>query len=133
MNSAKPDIKIWQVRGDEGKGIAGCLFFLVLLGLTIIVGVLIGPHYYAFYGFETDVKAEVSRAGANFLDDETVAKDIMDIAKRDEIRLQKENIKLERFAGQLNVTVRYSVPVDFILFQRDLDFEVRTSTYVGRL
>ena len=112
---------------------AGCLFFLLLLAIAIFVGIILGPTYYSHYGFETDVKAEASRAGAHFFDDDTVIKDILDIAKRNEIRLAKENVKIERFAGQLYLTVQYSVPVDFIVFQHILNFEIRASSYIGRL
>ncbi len=123
----------WQLRNAEGKGVAGCLFFLVLLGIATFIAVIIGPSYYGYYGLETDVKAEVSRAGAQFFDDETIIKDVLDIAKKNEVRLARENIKLERTAGQLWVTVKYSVPVDFMVLQRNLDFEIKASTYVGRL
>ena len=112
---------------------AGRLFFLLLLAICCFVGIIIGPPYYANYGFETDVKSEVSRAGAHFFDDDTVIKDILDLAKRNEIRLKRENIKVERVAGQLYVTVRYSVPVDFMVHQRDLNFEIKASSYIGRL
>lgn len=112
---------------------AGCLFFLLLLVVAVFVGIVIGPPYYSHYGFETDVKAEASRAGAHFFDDETVIKDILAIAKRNEIRLVRENVKIERFAGQLFLTIRYSVPVDFIVYERSLNFEIKASSYIGRL
>ncbi len=133
MNSARPELGLRQIRSEDGKGLAGCLFFLLLLAITAFVGIIIGPAYYSHYGFETDVKAEASRAGAHFFDDETVLRDIMDLAKRNEIRLNRENVKIERFAGQLYLTVRYNVPVDFIVLQRNLNFEIRASSYIGRL
>jgi hypothetical protein len=133
MESSRGVLNLRQFESADGKGMAGCLFFLALLGIAFFVGIVAGPTYYSYYGFETDVKAAVSRAGANFLDNEAVAKDILDIAKRNEIRLTRENVKLERFAGQLFVTVQYSVPVDFIILEQTLNFEVKASTYVGRL
>lgn len=133
MNSAKPEVNQWQIRNAEGKGTTGCLVFLALLGIAVYVGLQIAPPYYSFSGFETDVKTEVSRAGAHFLDDETIIKDVLDLAKRNEIRLTRENIKIERFAGQVLVTVRYSVPEDFVVYRRNATFEVKATSYVGRL
>ncbi len=133
MNLAGLDRTLKELRSAEGKGMAGCLFFLLLLAIAVFVGIIVGPTYYSHYSFETDVKAVVARAGAHFFDDDTLAKEILDLAKRDEIRLARENVKVERFAGQLWVTINYSVPVDFMVFQRTLDFEIKSSSYIGRL
>ena len=60
-------------------------------------------------------------------------KDLIDLAKRNEIRLTRENISIDRFAGQVHLTIRYSVPVDFILFEHDLSFKIDESSFVGTL
>jgi hypothetical protein len=133
MNSAKWELHRGQIWNDEGKGTAGCLFFFVLLGIAVFVGLRIVPPYFSYASFETDVKTEISRAGAHFFDDETIIKDILDLARRNEIRLTEQNIKIERFAGQVFVTVRYSVPEDLFVYRRNLDFEVKASSYIGKL
>ncbi len=133
MNLAGCDSISGRAHNEEGKGTAGCLVFLLLLAVCCFVGIIVGPPYFANSGFETDVKAEVSRAGAHYFDDDTVIKDILDLAKRNEIRLKREDIKVERVAGQVYVTIRYSVPVDFMIHQRDLNFEIKASSFIGRL
>jgi len=117
----------------EGKGLIGCLVFLVLIGVAIYLGIVLGPIYYANFNFESAVKTEISRAGAHFLDDETVSKDIIDLARRNEIRLKRENISIDRFAGQVHIRVQYAVPVDFIILTRDLVFRIEGSSFVGAL
>ena len=109
------------------------MFLLALLGVAIFLGIKLVPIYYAGSNFESDVKTEASRAGAHSLDNETVTKDILDLAKRHEIPLNKGNIRLDRVVGQLRIAVRYTVPVDLIILQRDLDFKVEVSSFVGRL
>ena len=118
---------------DEGKGTLGCLIFLLLLGAAIFATFQVGPTYYAYKNFESDIKTEASRAGAHFYENELVLNNIMALAKRNEIRLEKENVRVERFAGQLQITIHYSVPVDFIIYQRTLDFDINASSYIGRL
>ena len=111
----------------------GCILLIVLIGVAIYLGIVLAPIYYANFNLESGVKTEISRAGARLLDNETIVKDILDLARREEIQLKKENISVERFAGQVHLTVQYSVPVDFILFKRNLNFEIKESSFVGTL
>ena len=122
-----------RLNDSEGKGIVGCVILIVLLGVAIYLGIVLAPIYYSNFNFESGVKTEVSRAGAHFLENEAIAKDIMDLAKRNEIRLSRQDISIERFAGQIHIKVRYSVPVDFILFEYDLTFKIDESSFVGTL
>jgi hypothetical protein len=122
-----------RLRDPEGKGLFGCFVMIVLMGVAVYLGIVLAPIYYANFNFESQVKTEVSRAGAHFLDDETVVKDILDYARRNEIRLTRENIVMERFAGQIHVRVQYAVPVDFIVIERNLTFKVEASSFMGSL
>ncbi len=122
-----------RLRNAQGKGLFGCMVMIVLLGVAIYLGIVLAPIYYANFNFESQVKTEVSKAGAHFYSDDVVRKNILDIAKRNEINLSKEDIETERFAGQLNVRVEYAVTVDFILFERDLVFKVSASSFIGSL
>jgi hypothetical protein len=121
------------LRNSEGKGTFGCLFSLLVLAAAIFVGIKLVPLYYAASSFETDIKTEVSRAGANFFSDETMLKDIIQLARKNEIRITPDQIQLERIAGQVRVVVRWSEPVDFVVFQYNAQFRVNASSYIGRL
>jgi hypothetical protein len=118
---------------QEGKGTAGCLLFLMVAAVVIFLAVRIGPIYYASKSLEADLRTEASRAGANFLSDESIIKNVMDLARRNEIRLKRENVKMERFAGQVFITVSYSVPVDLIVTERTMNFNIKASSFIGRL
>jgi hypothetical protein len=125
--------EILSLRNCEGKGLLGCLVFLVLFGIAIFLAIRLAPVYYSNYNFESDLKTEVSRAGARFLDNETIAKDIIDTAKKNKITLKSENIRIERFAGQIHIDVHYSVPVDLAVLKRNWNFEIQVSSFVGTL
>jgi hypothetical protein len=118
---------------SEGKGTFGCLFSLLLLAAAVFAGIKLVPLYYSASSFESDIKTEVSRAGANFFSDETMLKDIVMLAKKNEIRITPDQIKLERLAGQVRVVVTWSEPVDFVFFQYTVPFRVNASSYMGRL
>jgi len=121
------------LRSSEGRGLVGCMAGIVLLAVAIYLGIVLVPIYYANFDFENDVKTTASRAGSHFFDDETITKEVMDLAKKDEIRIERENIHVERFAGQLHIIVRYSVPIDFVFFQHNLNFTVDASSFIGAL
>lgn len=126
-------MKSMDLRSSEGKGLIGCMVALVLFAVAIYLGITLGPIYYSDFNFENGIKTTASRAGAHFLTDEQIMAEIMDLAKRDEIRIKKENIEVDRFAGQVHIKVYYSVPVDFIIFERDLNFNVAASSFIGTL
>ena len=122
-----------RLRDQEGKGITGCLLFLLFIAIAAYVGVAIGPIYYANSNFESDVKTEASRAGAHFLSDEEVVKDILALSEKHQIRLSKEDIKVERFAGQVHISIKYAAPIDLPVFKRNIDFEIKASSFIGTL
>ena len=116
---------------SEGKGLVGCISSIVLFGVAIFLGIKLVPIYYSNFNFESDLKSEVSRVGARFIDNETVVKDVLELAKRNDIRLKKENVRVERFAGQVHINVHYTVPVDFVILEHDLKFQITVSSFTA--
>jgi len=122
-----------SLRDAEGKGLIGCLAVIILFGVAIFLGITLVPVYYANFNLESDIKTEVSRAGSHFLDDDVIVKDVLDMAKRNEIRLDRKNVEVKRFAGQIFVEVNYAVPVDFGFLEHNLNFQIKASSYIGTL
>jgi len=121
------------LRREEGAGRLGCLFSLLVLVAAIHVAVNAGPAYLANLGFESDIRSEISRAGANFFEDETLMRHVLDLARRNEVPITRDNVSIQRTGIEVRVCVRYAVPVDLPLGRRLLNFEVRASSLVGRL
>jgi hypothetical protein len=122
-----------KLHDSRGKGILGCVVFIFLFGVAIFLAISLGPLYYSNFNFESDVKTEASRAGAHSLNDSTIVRDILVMAKRNDIRLEKEDILIDRYAGQVHIEVNYSVPVSFVFFQRNINFKIDASSFVGAL
>jgi len=120
----------WRIRSAEGKAAAGCLFYVLLLGIATFIGIRVIPIYYSYTSFAADVKTEVAHAGAHVLDNETIIKDVLDLARKNEVSLSAENVKVDRSTGQLSIRIRYSVRVDFIVYRRTLDFEIKASSFL---
>jgi predicted membrane protein len=117
----------------EGKGIVGCLVFIVLLSVTIFLSVQLIPVYYSYYAMESELKREISKAGAHSLKDEAIASDVLEMAKRNEVPLKEEDIQIERAAGQVIIDIDYAVPINFIVMQKDFNFNIRASSFVGAI
>jgi len=122
-----------DLRSPEGKGLVGCLAALVLFAVALYLGITLGPIYYSNFNLENGVKTTASRAGAHSFSDEQIINEILDLAKREDIRIKRENILIDRFAGQVHIKVNYSVPVDFVVLSRDLSFEISASSFIGTL
>ena len=120
---------------SEGKGFLGCMAAIVILAAMIFAGIKLGPIYYANYGFEEDLKDLTSRAGARYMDNNTIIEDVLKLAKKNNINLKpkeaKENIKIERTAGLIYINVLYYESVDFLFFQKTLEFKMKLSSFTA--
>lgn len=122
-----------RIMDPAGKGILGCVFFLVIAAAAVFVGIRLVPIYYTNSNLESAISTEVSRAGANFLNDDAIIKDVLDLGKRYEVPLTRENVKVEHFAGQIHITVQYTALADLGFYKRNIDFTIEASSFVGRL
>jgi hypothetical protein len=122
-----------SLRYEDGKGLTGCLIIIFLLGVAVFLTVQLGPAYYAKYSMESEIKTVASRAGARFMDNETIIKDVMALAKKNDVPLKKGDVKVQRLAGQIQIEVRYTVPVNLVFYQYDKAFRIRASSFVGTL
>jgi hypothetical protein len=133
MFKAAPRCTAMNLKQPDGKGTVGCLAFVVLVGIAVFVAITAGPPYMAARSFEADVKTEVSRAGARFYPNETLMKEVLQLARKNEVRLREENVKIERYAGQLFIKVKYQVPIDLLFYEYIMKVDIKASSYVGTL
>jgi hypothetical protein len=118
---------------SEGKGLIGCIGAIILLAVLVFAGIKLGPIYYTNFIFEEDIKNVTSRAGARGLKNDIIIEDILELARRKDINLTKENasknITIERYAGMVHIEVRYFVPVDFLVMEKNFEFEIKASSF----
>lgn len=119
------------LRGFDGKGMIGCIIFLVLIGTAIFLAIRLGPIYYSNHNFESDVETVVDLGAAQSLCDSNIVESILGMAKRNKISLEREDIQVDRFAGQVHIKLNYSVPVSYALFNSDINFHIEASSFVG--
>jgi hypothetical protein len=120
-------------RHPDGKGVVGCLIFVVLAGAAVFIAINVGPPYLAARSLEADLKTEVSRAGARFYPNETLVKEVLQLARKNEVALTAANVKIERYAGQLFIKIKYQVPIDLLFYEYVMRVDMKASSYIGTL
>jgi hypothetical protein len=121
---------------SEGKGFLGCMIAIILIAAMIFAAIKVGPIYYANYMFEEDLKEITSQSGARGGSSDSIINTILNAARERKIRItpedaKKGDIKIEHYAGQLHITVKYSVPVDFLIFRKSMNFEIKSSSFTA--
>jgi hypothetical protein len=99
-------------RAERGEGNLGCVFWLLLLGIAVLIAWKAVPvklqstHLY-------DHMDELAKfAAANTPPDE-LEKRILHRAKELNIPLQKKDVNVERNGDRIYMDVQYTIPVEF--------------------
>jgi len=117
--------------GQEGKGSLGCIFALFLMVVALLLAFKLGPPFMNHYEFKSDMKQAVARAGARAMTDENIRKDLIQTAEKNKIVLKNENIQIRHMAGQVVITVEYTIPVNFLIITKDLRFNIEESSWTS--
>jgi hypothetical protein len=98
-------------RRERGEGKLGCLVGLILLGLAIFVAWKMIPVKVKAAELRQTVVDEAKSAGTH--NDERIRAAILAKAREDNLPVTDENITIVRSAGEITVTVVYTVPIVF--------------------
>jgi hypothetical protein len=97
--------------GERGEGNLGCVLWLVVLGLAILIAVKMIPVKIAssqFYDFmEEQAKFAARTPPAD------IAKGIVNRAKELELPVSKDDVQVERNGDNIKMHAEYTVPIDF--------------------
>ena len=115
--------------GEDGKGSIGCILAIILMAAAVFLAFKLGPPYLSHYEFKGEMKQTVSRAGAHMMSEEQIKKDLIAIARKNNIVLEEKNIRITRTSSSVEISTGYTIPVNFIIMKRDLNFEVKESSY----
>ena len=117
--------------GQEGKGSLGCIFAILLMVLVLFFAFTLFPPYMNHYEFKSEMKQAVARAGARAMTDENIRKDLIQTAEKNKIVLKSENIQIRHMAGQIVITVEYTIPINFLIMTKDLRFNLEESSWTS--
>jgi len=116
---------------EEGKGSLGCIFAIFLMVVALLLAFKLGPPYMNHYEFKSEMKQVVARAAARSIPDENIRKDMIQTAEKNKIVLKSEDIQIRHMAGQIVITVKYIIPINFLVATYNLTFELEESSWTS--
>jgi hypothetical protein len=114
-----------RLQPDRARGGSRLNFVLTLavLGAMVFAGVKVVPPYFANYQFQDSIETEARFALANSKKADDVRDDIWRKAQDLSIPVaKKEDIKVSLDRANVSIATDYTVPVDLIVYQFNLEF-----------
>ena len=111
-----------RLRRQAGEGIAGCVVWLVILGIGALILVKVVPIKVASAELE-DFMVELARNAGRRTTAAGVEKAILDKAIKLGLPVTKKDIKVHLSGGRIVMKCKYSVPVDLIVHTYQWEFE----------
>ena len=107
---------------NRGRARLKALIWTAILVAGIYAGYKIVPVYFAYYQLQ-DKMQEIARfATVNNMTDEKVREAVFREIQDRDIPARREDIKVTMSRRGVNISVSYTVHLDLILLQRDLQF-----------
>ena len=98
-------------RRELGEGQAGCVFGLLVFLAAIFVAYKMVPIKVKAAELRQTVFDEAKSAGSH--NNAVIMKAILAEAEEQKLPVTKENVKIARARGEIEITVEYDVPVEF--------------------
>ena len=134
MNSRKRGKKRSRSR-DEVRRIILRVTALVLTAVVLFMAYKLSPHYVNHYSFKGAMQQEIIDVSAravfdeNSLSDETIRGHVIGAARRNNIILEENSIQITRIAGNVEISVNYTITVNFLIMEHNLHFEVKENRH----
>lgn len=109
-------------KDERGGARFKALLALIILGSAIFCAVRLVPPYFANYQLQDSMREEAAYASANRKQDDDIRADIEKKVKELGIPADGKDIQVSDDAGNVKISVDYTVPVDLAVYQLQLHF-----------
>lgn len=106
---------------QRGEGQLGCIVGLLVFLAAIFVAYKMIPVKVRAAELRGEIVDEAKAAGARR--DPQIRKTILAAAERLELPVSEQDIKIRRSGGNINVNVKYTVPIEFPGYTYNWEFE----------
>jgi Domain of unknown function (DUF4845) len=113
--------------GERGAGHLKAIIWTLILAACVYVAAKVIPVLIDEYQFQDGLQSIAQFASATRKSNEEIRKSVLDEVQKDDLPVQDENIKVEGHAGNVNISVDYSVTVDLKVYQWTLNFHPTAS------
>jgi len=120
---AKPGAEFRIARSEErGAGHIKAIIFTLILASLIYVAFKVGPPMINEYQFQDGLQDIARFASVNRNSNEKIRDAILKEAKKDDVPVQAEDLKIEADGGNIRISADYSVTADLGVYQWTLNF-----------
>jgi cell division protein FtsL len=109
-------------RGESGKGRLKAIVWTLILVAFIYTAAMVIPVLINEYQFQDSLQTIARFASVNRKSNEQVRKDVLEEAQKEDLPILAQDIKVEGNAGNVRITVDYSVTVDLKFYEWTLNF-----------
>ena len=104
---------------EMGRSNIGCILSFALLLLVIFIGIRVVPTRIAVAEMQDFCERQADQASLPRFTDERITNAIMEKAQEERLPIKKEDIKVSRDSGHVDILVKYHVPLDIVFYQYD--------------
>lgn len=108
--------------GQRGGARIKALIVLIILGSGVFCAVRLVPPYFANYQLQDSMRQEAAYASATRKKDDDIRADIEKKVQELGIPADSNEIQVSDDAGNVKISVDYTVPVDLAVYQLQLHF-----------
>ena len=109
-------------RFERGAGSLKGLLYLAFLIVAVFVAIKVVPAYVADYQLKDKMTEQAKFAIVNRYTEEQIRDNIFKVVQDLDIPAKREDIKVEHTNHGLRISLDYTAPVDFMVYQTDWNF-----------
>lgn len=114
-------------KGERGGANIKAIVWTIILAVFIYVMAMLLPVLVNEYQFQDSLQDIARFASVNHRTNEQIKQAILDIAQKQELPVQAEDIKVSGTGGNVRLDVDYSVTIDLKVYQWTLNFHPSAS------
>lgn len=111
-----------SLRSQRGEGRLRAIIYFAILIAAVFVAVKIVPIYVADYQLKDKMNEQARFAVVNRYTEDQIKDSIFRTIQDLDIPAKREDVKVAQTNHGIQITVNYTVPVDFLVYKTDLNF-----------
>lgn len=111
-----------SLRSQRGEGRLKAIVYFAILIAAVYVAVKVVPVYVAEYQLKDKITEQARFAVVNRMNDDQIKDSIFRTIQDLDIPAKRDDVKVANTNHGIAISVNYTVPVDFLLYQTELNF-----------
>jgi predicted membrane protein len=111
-----------RASAQRGEGTLKAIFYFAILIAAVFVAVKVIPPYVAEYQLKDKISEQARFAVVNHYSDDQIKDSIFRTIQDLDIPAKRDDVKVANTNHGIQISVTYTVPVDFVVYQTDLNF-----------